>query len=267
MSLRIIEWPDFLKDPDPESAAMTIGVFDGVHLGHRSLIGKIVIRGPNPTVVTFRENPKKVAAASGNTAAFEGDLYSLRQKLLVFESLGVSRVILIDFSPEFSKLKGLEFLDLLEERAKVAFLAIGCNFRCGFRQDADAVFIKEINGRRGIPTELVQPVTLQSEPVSSSRLRSAVISGGLELAASLAGRNFCLDLSDIKPVSSGSDERKFVYDLRSVQRIAPAAGSYSVVINPGGMTCRAYTENGKVFLPFRAESLEFIQAAGNSNQF
>ncbi len=61
MSLQVIEWPSFLEDYPPDfSLAVTIGVFDGVHLGHQALIERIVRRGPNPTVLTFRENPKKV---------------------------------------------------------------------------------------------------------------------------------------------------------------------------------------------------------------
>jgi len=92
MSLRVIEWPSFLEDSPPEfscgegiseGAAMAIGVFDGVHLGHQALIERIVSRGPNPTVVTFRENPKKALsriAGAGTSGPYKGDLYSLKQK-------------------------------------------------------------------------------------------------------------------------------------------------------------------------------------------
>jgi len=269
MSLQIIEWPDFLAgDGESIDAAITIGVFDGVHLGHQDLIKKIVKKGPNPTVITFRENPKKIISDE-----YDGDLYSLKQKLNVFDSLGVSQVVLIDFSPEFSRLKGREFLDLLVSRGRMVYLVIGRHFHCGFRKDTDAVLAKEINSGYGIPTELMSPVTLPIEagngPVSSSRIRSAVISGDLKLAAALLGRNFGLDLSDINPVYSKNEYREpgkngrensktFVYDLRSVDRIVPAEGEYSVLINPGGKTGRADVKNGKVFLSEEAESLEFI---------
>ena len=194
MSLRIIEWETLIKGsvsppgltPDfMPNAAMTIGVFDGLHLGHRELINRIVRRGPNPTVVTFRENPKKVVSPD----RYEGDIFSLEQKMTAFEQMGVERVVLIDFSEKFSKLTGREFIDLLDKRGRMVFLAIGSNFRCGYQQDTNADLIRELNERKGIPTEVVQPVIFGNGPVSSSRIRSAISSGDLKLAAALMGRD------------------------------------------------------------------------------
>ncbi len=173
MSLRVIEWPSFLDDSPPDfCSAMAIGVFDGVHLGHQALIERIVRRGPNPTVVTFRENPKKVLsriAGTETSGQYKRNIYSLKQKIEIFDSLGVKFLVLIDFSEEFSKLKGREFLDLLGNNGKMAFLAVGSNFRCGFAQDTDAVLAKKVNEEKGIPTELIMPVySAGSRPVSSS---------------------------------------------------------------------------------------------------
>ena len=291
MSLEIVEWAGQTDNAlavcseknNHESgnanfaeSAMTIGVFDGVHLGHQELIRKIVQRGPNPTIVTFRENPKKHVSRS----TFEGDLYSLKQKLTVFERLGVCRVLLIDFSENFSKLSGRDFLDLLTSRGKMVYLAIGKNFRCGWRKDTDAAVIEEINRLKGIPTEVIAPVVLPpaygAGPVSSSRIRSAIFSGDLKLAAALIGRNFDLDLSDITPVESGCclsptadtgvDREKLknlVFDPGTVNRIIPGNGRYNVLLYPGRRECQADIEGGKVFLRelpalTRAESLEFI---------
>jgi len=273
MSLQVVEWSSFLEDYPPEfRSAMTIGVFDGVHLGHQALIERIVQRGPNPTVLTFRENPKKALSrikGAKTSDSYKGDLYSLKQKTEVFDGLGVKFLVLIDFSEEFSKLKGREFLDLLGEKGRMAFLAIGNNFRCGFAQDTDAVFARQINEKKGIPTELIPPVYFRGagggvgEPVSSSFIRKAVIAGNLKLASELLGRNFSLDLSDLKPeyIESG-----FVYDLCSVERIAPATGQYSVLMFSdskadgfaNGKAGQANVEDGKIILPMEAESLKFV---------
>ena len=265
MSLRIVEWTDFLENTAcREPSAMTIGVFDGIHLGHRELIKRIVKRGPNPTIVTFRENPKKIVSRE----TYDGDIFSLNQKIEIFEQLGIRSLILIDFSENFSKLTGRDFLDLLEDQGKMVFLAIGSNFRCGHQTDTDAGEIAEINSRKRIPTELVAPVELPSAfgtgPVSSSRVRSAILSGDLKMAAALLGRNFELDLSDIKPAAVVWGERHgLAYDLRSVHRIVPAAGLYPVLLSPGSTKSAAYVEEGKVFLPElqsadSAEGIEFI---------
>ena len=261
MSLQIIEWSDFLESSASQSA-MTIGVFDGVHLGHQALIERIVRRGPNPTVLTFRENPKKIIFPD----LFEGNLYSLKQKLAVFERLGVNQVVLIDFSEDFSKLKGREFLDLVENRGKMVFLAIGTDFHCGFHQDTGAKLIREMNEEKGIPTEIVPPVILPeaNSRVSSSQTRLAIVSGDLKLAAAFLGRNFALDLTDVKSGFSGSNpefgpkHEAYAYDLRSVNRVAPADGEYSVLMRSDGIVGRAEIKNRKVFLSREAESIEFI---------
>ncbi|MDR0497104.1 MAG: FAD synthetase family protein [Treponema sp.] len=256
MSLEIIDWKAFLECPTPESSAITVGVFDGVHLGHRALIELIVHRGPNPTVISFRENPKKIISPD----SYDGDIFSLSQKVIYFERLGVSRLVLIDFSENFSKLNGWEFFNLLEDRGKMAFLAVGSGFRCGFQQKTGANFIKMMNERKGIPTEVVPPVEAAAGPVSSSRIIAAIISGDLALAAALMGRNFELELlgvesTDFKPVLKDCRE-SVVYDLRSVRRIVPMRGQYQVMIHPGGNYCRAEAENGKVFLQSAEGSIE-----------
>ena len=271
MSLRIVEWQDFLESTVGEESAVTVGVFDGVHLGHRELIDRIVRRGPNPTVVTFRENPKKVVSPG----SYEGDIFSLKQKLAIFEWLGVKRAVLIDFSEKFSKLRGCEFLDLLCGRGKMVFLAIGSNFRCGYGQDTDAALLREMNERKGIPTEVVPQVLLPEasgdEPVSSSRIRSAIMKGDLALASALMGRNVELDISDLWSADGGdmdsthSMSDAVVYDFRSVRRIVPPSGRYAVRIHPGAVDGWVDTKNGKVFLPGKwskgAESLEFQNSA------
>jgi len=238
---------------------MTIGVFDGVHLGHQELISRIVCKGPNPTVVTFRESPKKVIfQRKGKANEYEGDIFSLKQKLNTFESLGVQQVVLIDFSENFSKLQGREFIDLLEKHGKMSFLAIGSNFRCGYRKDADAENIRKMYEGKGIPTEVVPRVTAGGEPISSSRIRATIVKGNLAEAAALMGRNFELDLSDLKPGSADHP----VYDLLSVQRIVPPDGSYPVLLYPGAVKSQANVENGKINLPGilskDPESLDFL---------
>ena len=265
MSMQIIDWPRFLKNP--LESALTIGVFDGIHIGHRELIARVVRRGPNPTVITFRENPKKLLAAAGTqTVNFEGEICSLRQKLAVFEKLGMNRIVLIDFSEEFSKLEGRAFFDLLRDPGRVIHLVIGSDFRCGYRQDTGADSIVEMSGRLGISAEVVPPVSLADSPVSSSRIRSAILSGDLRQAALLLGRNYELDLAGIGSWNSVQSGGVF-YDLRSANRVAPVKGRYPVLLNPVrikaalGADVRetlAFTENGKLYLPEKAESIEFI---------
>jgi riboflavin kinase/FMN adenylyltransferase len=232
---------------------MTVGVFDGVHRGHVELIRKIVSRGPCPTVVTFRENPKKFLSPR----RYEGDIFSLEQKLAAFEDLGAVRVILIDFSQEFSKINGWEFIDSLESRGGLVFLAIGANFRCGYRHETGAELIRQKNERKGIPTEIVPPVLWENGPVSSSRIRAAILGGDMEAAGALLGRKFELDLSGLKGLPLVKDkEEGMVFDASSLHRITPPAGRYGVVIRRNKasvyteITVIKAEEKEKVFIPF-----------------
>jgi riboflavin kinase/FMN adenylyltransferase len=257
--MEILDWEEALKNNAPPRSALTLGVFDGVHRGHRALIEKIVSRGPCPTVVSFKENPKRRLLGE----AYEGDISTLDQKLRTFEELGAARTILIDFSVEFSRLKGREFIDLLDERLNLAFLALGSNFRCGYKQDTGAKSIREINLRRGIPTEVVPPVLDGEGPVSSSRIRKAILEGDIDEAARMLSRHVELDLGGLRPSPGGGGES--VYDLTAARRICPAAGRYEVLIHglfgpfPGRFEISI--GHGRVFIPslFNARGVELLK--------
>jgi riboflavin kinase/FMN adenylyltransferase len=212
--MRVVEWSDLAALPSPaqasalpssfageapdiRSSAITIGVFDGIHRGHQALIGRIVGKSANliPTVITFRKNPKEFLKKNN----FKGDILTLNQKLSIFEHLAVARIVLIDFSEKFSKLNGKEFLDLVRNRLYPGFVAVGSNFRCGHRGDTDAVRVKALYRETGIPVDVVAPVLEGAHPVSSSRIRSAIVAGDFSAAARLLGRNVELDVSSIVP--------------------------------------------------------------------
>ncbi|MDR0450826.1 MAG: FAD synthetase family protein [Treponema sp.] len=234
--MRVINWEDFSSSGGPEEPgedkprALSIGVFDGVHRGHQKLIEKIVLQGRKngliPTVVTFRQNPRGVLAP----ASWHGDIYSLRQKLAVLESLGVEEAVLIDFSGNFSKMSGKEFADLLQKRRKIGYLAVGANFRCGYRQDTGAERLGELFSP-ATKFEARPPLAAGGPPVSSSRVRRAISEGNMGLAAELLGRPFAVDLEGLPVLKTG---RFFSWDLRAALRVAPRPGRYSALLRRNG---------------------------------
>ena len=265
MSLRLLEWKDFLKES--QASALTIGVFDALHLGHIRLIETVLEKGLNPTVLTFRENPKKLMSPKN----FEGDIYSLRQKLSIFAKTGLSRLVLIDFSAEFGRISGRGFLDLLVNPGKMVFLAVGSNFTCGYKKDTNSKLIVEINREKGIPTELIKPVMLNGELVSSSRIRKAILCGDFKQAELLTGRKLELDLEGINADFYDPSKLKamhkaeinalfpyggYCYDLEGVKRVSPREGMYGLFAN--NKKTHAYFNKGKLLLPQKAESIEYI---------
>lgn len=223
--MRILDWQDLINaQPLPRPAAMTIGVFDGVHRGHQALISRIVGRGLEPVVVTFRQNPRLFF----DSANYMGDISSLAQKLSLFDSLGVACTILIDFSSDFSKLSGRDFIDFLTMYGNMAYLVIGAQFRCGHGLDTDAALIRRVNEQHGVATELVEPVLDGAEPVSSSRIRAAIRAGDFGAAEADMGRAFTLDLG-------------------SGRRLLPPDGIYRVVL--AERETEIEITNGTIMLP------------------
>jgi len=168
---------------------MTVGVFDGMHRGHQSLIERIVSHNADytPAVVTFRENHK---TGSGELC----DIFSFEQRLAMFEKFGVQIVIAVDFTDEFRKMPGGEFLEILLKHGNVGFFAVGSDFRCGYQLDTDAAAIEKFFTSRGIPAEIAEQEREGAMPISSSRIRAAIASGDHALAQIMLGqRGFLLN--------------------------------------------------------------------------
>ena len=190
-----------VPDPRSPSLAVTVGVFDGVHIGHQALIQRICVpdssllssprspipdpRSPLSVVVTFRQNPLKVL----HPDSYTGDICTLEEKLHMFEDLGVQLTVLIDFSRNFSKISGREFINLLLGSRPVKLIAIGRDFRCGHHLDIGAGEIQKLARERGIEAWVAEPVMDSGQPVSSSRIRQALAAGQTAEAERLLGRN------------------------------------------------------------------------------
>ena len=228
--MRIIEWPHFLKEPSPfgdSKTAITIGVFDGVHRGHKALIQSVVaFKGAIPVVVTFRHNSHKKKLKSDGEYA--GDISSFRQKMAAFKSLGIAAVVIIEFSEIFRRMTGDEFSRILRDHGKMSFLAVGSNFRCGYQLDTDAQRLLELNAERNIPTDIVQVLTEDSITISSSQIRAAINRGDLKTAAAMLGYHFTIDLADVLAVS---DKNSACYGVKERGRIIPPPGRYPVLLH------------------------------------
>jgi riboflavin kinase/FMN adenylyltransferase len=201
-----IEWPQFLENGLPlehkQKSSMTVGVFDGVHRGHQSLIKRIVSHNADcsaaccdapekktPVVVTFRENHK--------TEESTGNIQSFGQKAAMLDTLGVEILLAIDFTESFRRMSGIEFLEILFKHGSIGFFAVGSDFRCGYRQDTNAQAIRDFFVSRNIPVEIVPEVMEGSLPISSSRIRRAIADGDLSLVEKMLGRPCTADNSNI----------------------------------------------------------------------
>lgn len=229
--MRVLPWSELADGAaQAEPSAVTIGVFDGFHLGHRELVSRVVAKSPalHPSVVTFSSNPKKVM----NPHAYQGDLFTIDQKLEALEAAGVQTVVLIDFSGNFSTLAGSDFVSILVRSFATRSFVVGSDFKCGYRHSTDSRAFAGLAGALGAETEIVGHVLADGEPVSSSRIRSAIRAGRTEAAASLLGRPYTLDL---RRVPDGAARDDGAVSIGALGMTRPAEGRYlSSVSRDGG---------------------------------
>jgi len=248
--MKILPWADFITSTSSMPLAATIGVFDGVHRGHQKLVGTVVSKRPafGSAVLTFSENPKKLL----HPQTYRGSLFSLEQKIDAFAEAGVDACVLIDFSQNFGTLSGAEFLFLLSKTG-VRSICVGPNFRCGHKMDTNVQALADISRTLGMEAEIVDPVMFGGHPVSSSRIRNAVLEGRLGEAAQMLGRPHTV-VARFEQSNEQSGRQNFaVADMPEV--VLPPAGLYRVFLDPdsGKEKALARIEEGRMFI--KASSL------------
>lgn len=223
--MNILSWEEMTDGNGKIRRALTIGVFDGVHLGHQRLLAKVAEQddGLCRTVVTFKENPKKLL----HPATYKGSLFSLDQKLSGFESAGMDACVLIDFSQNFGKLTGVEFLSGLAAGG-AEYLCVGPNFRCGHKMDTDAHALVAICSARGIKAEILEPVMHNGQPISSSRIRTAILDGRLHEAKAMLGREY-----EIPVIAIDNDSKDRLIFKPLEDAVLPPEGLYLVKCRDG----------------------------------
>lgn len=198
--LRIYSWDDIasggfiprshLAAAGYEGTALTVGGFDGVHLGHQALFSA-VLRQKNllPGVITFGTSPR----ARLHPETFSGSVYTMEQRLQLIKGAGFAFVVVIDFSGDFGRMDGVVFLQHLREKLYMSYLAEGTDFRCGYKGSVTIDFLRNFSQETGIILEVVEPVIAQGVRVSSSEIRRSISEGDFSRCQGLLGRNYALD--------------------------------------------------------------------------
>ena len=172
--------------------ALTIGVFDGVHLGHRVLIAKLnekaAAEGLMSGVVTFQQHPRLVFSPQSRITCLTG----LQERIRLLESLGAAHIVTLSFTPELSQLSAREFTLLLKRYLRMRGLVIGPDFALGKGREGDAQALKALGEELDFTVEVVPPRVWQGEVVSSTAIRGALSQGDIMKVNQLLGRRFTL---------------------------------------------------------------------------
>ncbi|MBI1964899.1 MAG: bifunctional riboflavin kinase/FAD synthetase [Betaproteobacteria bacterium] len=175
------------------ATAITIGNFDGVHLGHRAMLAELARAarrlGVPACVLTFEPHPREFFAPDQAPTR----LTSLREKLELLAGLGVDRVHICRFNYAFAQITAEDFIErILARGLGPRWLLVGDDFRFGARRGGDLIMLKQAAPRCGFEVAALPSVTLDGERVSSTAARNALAAGDLDRAARLLGRAYSI---------------------------------------------------------------------------
>ncbi len=223
----------------------TIGNFDGVHLGHQSLMRDLVARAKaidgTPTVVTFDPHPLQVLAP--NHAPRQ--LQTLRQKLATIEALGVRLIVVIPFDLKLAEVKARNFaIDILWNKLCLQEIYVGPNFAFGHRREGSFVLLKEIGEEMGFSVGKIHQVQFRGNRVSSTLVRQALLLGEVALARRMLARPYSLEGKIVRGTATGEKLRIPTANLDTVNELLPRRGVYVTLTTVEGRRHRSVTNIG-----------------------
>ena len=224
-----------LYSPDTQAVALTIGNFDGVHLGHRALLdelhGEAAPRGLQAAVVIFEPHPREFFTTQQAPAR----LTSLREKLELFREMGVARVHVCRFDAEFAKMSATDFIHALHDRLNAKFVLIGDDFRFGSGRAGDFGLMEKIGAERGFAVRAVHSILHDGVRISSTGIRAALAAGQLRRAHDYLGRPYSISGRVVHGDKLGGKIGFPTANIQLKHNLPPLAGIYVVQVHAEDM--------------------------------
>ena len=204
--------------------ALTVGSFDGVHLGHLDVIGRAVraAREANaqPALITFEPHPRCVL----DPANCPQSITTLQEKLALIGKAGIEHAIVMRFDRELSSLSPQEFIDRLAGSMEIRRWVIGFDFAFGRGRTGNAEWLRA----HGATVEVVPPFQIDGRELHSSEVRRLIISGDVENANRILGREYSM----AGPVEAGAQVgRQLGFPTANIgiepNKLVPALGAYA----------------------------------------
>ena len=225
--------------------ALTIGVFDGVHLGHQSLMAETIrqakLKDLTPGVVTFQGHPRLVLGKNVELP----HLTSLEQRIRLIHEAGIEKVAVLTFSKELAAEPANDFVGLLVKHLKLKSLVIGPDFALGKGREGNIESLGQIGTEFGFDVTVVPPVLKNGSKVSSTRIRKALAECKMARVHDLLGRYFSLNGQVVKGDGRGSTLGIPTANIEIAQDQAlPADGVYATLASVGGTLLASVTNIG-----------------------
>jgi riboflavin kinase/FMN adenylyltransferase len=172
---------------------LAIGVFDGVHLGHQQVIRQTIADARQHEAIavalTFDRHPNSVVAPKHAPAL----IYSLPQKLRAIEAVGIDATLLIEFTPEFSRKTGEEFVrELVEGFGAIHSICVGATFTFGHKRSGNVELLGKLGSEFKFQVHGLAALALDGKVVSSTRIRECIRAGDLDGASQMLGRSYAI---------------------------------------------------------------------------
>jgi riboflavin kinase/FMN adenylyltransferase len=231
---------------DDQPAVVTVGFFDGVHLGHRAVLARTVeaarARGTRPVAITFDRHPREVLTPGREPRL----LTTVERKAALIAETGIEVLIVIPFTAAFSRIPAEAFVrDTLVRGVHAEHAVMGANFTFGHRAVGTVDALPAMGEPFGLTAEGVGLLELDGRTVSSSSVREALGAGDLAWPAAALGRRFALDGEVVSGHGRGAGLGFPTANLRTWPRLLlPGEGIYAGVAELDGDRYRAAIDVG-----------------------
>lgn len=220
-------------------AVVTIGTFDGVHLGHREVIAELkrlsALYNGESVIFTFDPHPRKVLAPDEASLRL---LSTTQEKIRLMESLGIDHLVIYPFTIEFSRLTYDEFVaQVLVDQLGISSLVVGYDHRFGQGRKGDFHSLQTLSNALGFKVEQLSQLSVDNQTVSSSKIRIALDNGKVKLANNYLGYNYTLTGEVVEGQKLG---RQLGFptaniDTHDSSKQVPQDGVYAVMVEVGGI--------------------------------
>lgn len=243
--MKIVHDWDELSRP-PQRTVLTIGNFDGVHLGHRTVFRQVVEKARQldgtAAVYTFCPHPLKVLSPQHAPRLIN----TLAEKEQLIEASQIDLLVCPPFTRKSASQTAQEFVDeVLVKRLRIAHLVVGADYAFGQNRSGDVAFLQKMGTIHGFTVEPVCPVRDSEAVYSSTRVRQLVEAGAVAECVAILGRQFTLQGSVVHGDKRGRQLGFPTANLKTEKELLPASGVYAVKARVNGQVYDAVANIGR----------------------
>ncbi len=220
-----------LKTNLKQYSVLTIGTFDGVHVGHQKIINRLVevasTKGLNPSLLTFFPHPRMVLQKDADIKLIN----TIKEKELILKQFGITNLVVKKFTKAFSRLSAEAFVkDILADQLKAKHIIIGYDHHFGRNRNANIDDLKQFGKQFDFDVEEISMQDINDVAISSTKIRNALLEGNIKTANIYLGYNFMLTGSIVKGKGLGKTIQYPTANLhiKETYKLIPKKGVYIV---------------------------------------